>query len=193
MSDDTALGANRRLLVKLVVIAVGMFGFGFALVPFYQKICEVTGINNLLRADVVSNTQIDTSRQVTIEFDANTHALPWRFKPRQSSIVVHPGELAQVNYEVVNTRSQAVTGQAIPSYGPQYAAQYFKKMECFCFTQQTFKPGEARDMPVVFVVDPALPKDVTTITLSYTFFEVAGTAGVQGKTQAPLRGTEGSS
>jgi cytochrome c oxidase assembly protein subunit 11 len=171
--------ANRTLLLKLTVIAVLMFGFGFALVPFYKKICEATGINNLLQADEVVNTQVDRSRLITIEFDANTHDLPWRFKPLQSSLTVHPGEIAQVAYEVVNTRDQPVTGQAVPSYGPRVAGQYFKKMECFCFARQTLNAGETRQMPVVFVVDPALPQDVTTITLSYTFFEIAGTASKQ--------------
>ncbi len=170
---------NRRLLAKLALVAVGMFGFGFALVPFYKKICEVTGINNLLAADEAArSTQVDYSRQVTVEFDANIHGLAWQFKPLQSSIVVRPGELAQVTYEVVNTRERAVSGQAIPSYGPKLAGQYFRKMECFCFTRQTLAAGEVKQMPVVFVVDPALPKDVNTITLSYTFFEIEGaTAG----------------
>lgn len=170
---------NRRLLAKLALVAVGMFGFGFALVPFYKKICEVTGINNLLAPDEAArSTQVDYSRQVTVEFDANVHGLAWQFKPLQSSIVVRPGELAQVAYEVVNTRDRAVSGQAIPSYGPKLAGQYFRKMECFCFTRQTLAAGEAKQMPVAFVVDPALPKDVNTITLSYTFFEVEGaTAG----------------
>jgi cytochrome c oxidase assembly protein subunit 11 len=169
--------ANRQLLIKLAVVAAGMFGFGFALVPFYKAICEAAGINNLLQPDeVAANGQIDRSRTVTIEFDANTHDVPWRFKPRQASLTVHPGELAHVVYEVQNTRPIATTGQAIPSYGPRSAAQYFRKLECFCFTQQALQAGETRAMPVAFVVDPALPADVNTITLSYTFFEVAGTA-----------------
>jgi len=173
--------ANRVMLRKLLIIAVAMFGFGFALVPFYQKICEVTGINNILKADeVVKNTQVDTSRTITVEFDANTRALAWNFQPLQVSVKVHPGELTQVAYEVKNTLPYAVTGQAIPSYGPQYAAEYFKKLQCFCFTQQTLKANEVRQMPVVFVIDPGLPKDVNTITLSYTFFEVDGSRGQPG-------------
>ena len=173
--------ANRVMLRKLLIIAVAMFGFGFALVPFYEKICEVTGINNILNADVVAkNTQVDTSRTITVEFDANTRALAWNFQPLQVSVKVHPGELTQVAYEVKNTLPYAVTGQAIPSYGPQYAAEYFKKLQCFCFTQQTLKANEVRQMPVVFVIDPGLPKDVNTITLSYTFFEVDGSRGQPG-------------
>lgn len=168
---------NRRTLARLLVMAVVMFGFGYALVPFYQKICEVTGINNLLNPDEpVRSTQIDATRTVTIEFDANTHGLPWSFKPGQASVTVHPGELVHVKYLVQNMRDRAVTGQAIPSYGPQLAGQHFRKLDCFCFSRQTLGPGEAKEMPVVFVIDPALPRDVGTITLSYTFFEVAGTA-----------------
>lgn len=165
---------NRRLLVRLAVAAVVMFGFGFLLVPFYEKICEVTGINNLLKPDTAANTQVDLTRTVTIQFDANTHDLPWQFRPLQTQISVHPGELATVAYEVSNTRSEPVTGQAVPSYGPQLAGQYFRKLECFCFARQTLAAGEKRTMPVAFVVDPGLPADVKVITLSYTFFEIAG-------------------
>lgn len=173
---DTAR-ANRRLLRKLVVVALGMFGFGFALVPFYEKICEVTGIRNLLKPDELpANTQVDTARTVTIEFDSNTHDIAWTFRPVVRSVTLHPGELATVTYEVRNALDRPVTGQAVPSYGPQHAAKYFRKMECFCFRQQTLAPGEVREMPVTFVVDPSLPADVNTITLSYTFFEVAGRA-----------------
>lgn len=179
-----APAANRRLLIKLAVVALVMFGFGFALVPFYKQICEAAGINNLLNPDAVGNTQVDASRTVTVEFDANTHDLPWRFKPMRNSMKVHPGEIAQVAYEVVNTRDQAVSGQAVPSYGPRLAGQYFKKIECFCFTPQILNPRETRRMPVVFVIDPALPKDVGTITLSYTFFEVEGAAPKQVKAPA---------
>lgn len=165
---------NRRLLVRLAVAAVVMFGFGFLLVPFYEKICEVTGINNLLKPDTVANTQVDATRTITIQFDANIHDLPWRFRPLQTQVKVHPGELVTVAYEVSNARNEPVTGQAVPSYGPQLAGQFFRKLECFCFSKQTLAAGEKRTMPVAFVVDPGLPADVTTITLSYTFFEVAG-------------------
>ncbi len=169
---------NRRLLRKLLVVSIAMFGFGFALVPLYEKICQVTGIRSLLRPDhvVANNTQVDRSRQVTIEFDSNTHKLPWTFKPITSHIDVHPGELTQVVYEVRNNQDRAITGQAIPSYGPQLAAQFFKKVECFCFDKHTLGPGEVRQMQVVFVVDAALPKNINTITLSFTFFEVEGGA-----------------
>ena len=173
----TQAQSNLLTMRKLFVVAVAMFGFGYALVPFYQKICEVTGINSLLKPDEVTNTQVDAARFVTIEFDSNLRSkLPWTFRPLQTSVRIHPGELATVMYEIRNNSDRAVTGQAIPSYGPQLAVRYFKKLECFCFTQQTLQPGEAKQMPVVFVIDKALPDDVNTITLSYTFFEVEGAA-----------------
>ena len=165
---------NRALLIKLGVVAVAMFGFGFALVPFYDKICEVTGIRGIARPDEVRNTQVDYTRTVRMEFDANVRKMPWQFRPLEAVVDVHPGEVRQVMYEVVNTTDRPVTGQAIPSYGPPHAGQYFRKLDCFCFTQQTLQPGERRQMPVVFVVDGALPKDVPAVTLSYTFFEVEG-------------------
>ncbi|PHV11618.1 cytochrome c oxidase assembly protein [Chitinimonas sp. BJB300] len=171
------MAENRRMLAKLLVVAVGMFGFGFALVPFYEQICQATGINNLLRPDEVTNTQVDLQRTVTVQFDANLRSdLPWRFAPEQTSLKVHPGQLVQVMYDIESNANRTIVGQAIPSYGPAKAAEYFNKLECFCFTQQTFRPDEKRRMPVVFVVDSKLPSDIHTITLSYSFFEVAGTA-----------------
>lgn len=172
------LNPNQKLFAKLAAVAIGMFGFGYALVPFYYEICAAWGVNALgeVRAEP-ANTQVDKTRTITVEFDANAHGLPWRFRPLVNHIEVHPGELATVEYEVVNERGEAITGQAVPSYGPERAAEYFRKIECFCFSQQTLAPGETRRMPVVFVVDPRLPKDVTNIALSYTFFEVAGRGG----------------
>jgi cytochrome c oxidase assembly protein subunit 11 len=168
---------NRRLSRRLGLVAVLMFGFAFALVPFYNQICVALGINNLDQPAVVTNTQVDTSRTVTIELDSNAHNMPWRFRPLVGHVKVHPGEITMVEYEIVNVREAPVTGQAVPSYGPQRAGEYFQKVECFCFTQQTLAAGETRRMPVVFVVDPKLPRDVETIALSYTFFEVAGRGG----------------
>ena len=168
---------NLRLSRRLAVVAVAMFGFGFALVPFYEQICAALGVNSLLRPDDVTNTQVDLSREVVIELDSNAHDLPWRFKPLVNHVTVHPGELTTVEYEVVNVRGAPVTGQAVPSYGPQHAGEYFKKLDCFCFTQQTLEAGETRRMPVTFVVDPKLPRDITSIAVSYTFFQVAGRGG----------------
>jgi cytochrome c oxidase assembly protein subunit 11 len=165
---------NRRLSTRLAIVALAMFGFGFALVPFYNQICAALGINSLEKPQEVANSQVDFSREVVIELDANAHNLPWRFKPLVSHVTVHPGELKTVEYEIVNVREAAVTGQAVPSYGPQHAGEYFMKIECFCFTQQTLAAGEVRRMPVTFVVDPKLPASVKSIALSYTFFEVPG-------------------
>lgn len=175
--DQETRGLNRQLLGKLLVIAVMMFGFGYALIPVYKQICEVLGINVLTQKDgtvtLDQNTQVDLSRTITVEFDGNAQG-PWRFRPVVASVKVHPGQLQTVLYEVVNTQPRTVQAQAIPSYAPQSAAPHFKKVECFCFKQQTLKANEARQMPVVFYIDPALPRDVKTITLSYTFFEIAG-------------------
>jgi len=173
---------NGRMFGKLLMVAILMFGFGFALVPFYEKICEVTGINVLARRDKLDysearefakNTQVDASRTITVEFDANVQGA-WTFKPQQAYMKVHPGELATVTYEVVNATSKNLVGQAIPSYAPRHSASHFKKLECFCFQQQELQANEKREFPVVFVIDPKLPDDIRTITLSYTFFEVAG-------------------
>lgn len=169
--------ANLVILRKLLIVALAMFGFGFALVPFYKKICEVTGINNVLKADEVANSRVDATRLLTVEFDTNVRDdLAWTFTPDEKNVRIHPGELTQVMFEASNHSGRAVTGQAIPSYGPQLAGRYFKKLECFCFTQQTLQPGEVRRMPVVFVIERELPQDVNTVTLSYTFFEIEGTA-----------------
>ena len=176
MNEQQRAG-SRRTFTRLSIVAVAMFGFGYALVPFYDQICKALGVNSLVEqnAPLAANTQVDLTRTVTIEFDANAHGMPWSFKPAVRHMAVHPGQLVQVDYEVANVRSAPVTGQAVASYGPRLAGQYFKKLECFCFTQQTLAGGETRKMPVTFVVDPTLPAEINTITLSYTFFEVAGT------------------
>lgn len=173
---------NVKMVGKLAVVAAGMFAFGYALVPLYKAICEFTGINVLALGDrevpgatsrLPANTQIDVSRTVTIEFDANARG-PWDFKPAQRSVEVHPGELTTVMYEFQNIQDRRMSAQAIPSYAPRNAMAHFNKVECFCFNQYTLEPGEKKQWPVAFVIDPKLPKDVTTITLSYTFFEVGG-------------------
>jgi len=171
---------NRRMLGKLLVAALLMFGFGYALVPLYKAICDALGINVLSVSELQtgagplpSNGQVDLSRTVTVEFDANARG-PWDFKPAQSSIAVHPGQLATVMYEFRNRQNRTMAAQAIPSYAPAVAMSYFNKLECFCFSEHLLKPGESKQWPVAFVVDAKLPKDVKTITLSYTFFEVGG-------------------
>jgi cytochrome c oxidase assembly protein subunit 11 len=173
---DEARRSNRLLLAKLGIVVLVMFGFGFALVPFYDQICKATGLRDIDTPDEVTNTQIDLTRSVRLELDANASKLPWRFRPLTPIVTVHPGEVTQVIYEVENLSDRPVTGQAVPSYGPQLAAEYFRKLECFCFTRQVLAPHEKRQMPVLFVIDPKLPRDVPAITLSYTFFEVEGNA-----------------
>ena len=176
------LADNRRMLGKLLVVALLMFGFGYALVPMYRAICEALGVNVLSLAEQRReaaaggrslNTQVDTTRTITVEFDANARG-PWDFKPAVASLQVHPGELATVMYEFRNKQDRTMAAQAIPSYAPKQAMAHFNKLECFCFNEYTLKPGESKQWPVAFVIDPKLPKDVSTITLSYTFFEVGG-------------------
>jgi cytochrome c oxidase assembly protein subunit 11 len=173
-NPDDRRQANRMLLLKLGVVAAIMFGFGFALVPFYDQICKATGLRNIDAPDRIENSQVDPSRTVRLELDANVRKLPWTFRPLEPIVSVHPGEVVQVVYEVENRTERSLTGQAIPSYGPQLAAAYFKKLDCFCFAKQSIAPHEKRQMPVVFVIDPGLPREVNTISLSYTFFEVEG-------------------
>ena len=173
---------NARMTLKLAVVAGLMFGFGYALVPMYRAICDALGVNVLSlterdagggRAAVPANTQVDLSRTITVEFDANARG-PWEFKPAQRSLQVHPGELATVMYEFRNVQPRTMAAQAVPSYAPQQAMSHFNKVECFCFNEWTLKPGERKQWPVVFYIDRKLPRDVKTITLSYTFFEVGG-------------------
>jgi cytochrome c oxidase assembly protein subunit 11 len=177
-------GDNLRMMGKLAVVAVLMFGFGYALVPIYKAICDALGINVLAVAeqrsgatagarDRPANTQVDWSRTVTVEFDANARG-PWDFRPALRSVQVHPGEVATVMYEFRNMQNRTMAAQAIASFAPMNSAAHFNKIECFCFNEYTLAPGESRQWPVVFYVDAKLPKDVTTITLSYTFFEVGG-------------------
>jgi len=168
---------NTTMLKKLLVVTVIMFGFGFAMVPIYKKLCEVTGLNNIIKPDVVTNTQVDTGRSVTMEFDVNVrNDLPWTFRSLEKSVRFHPGEIVQVEFEVRNNSDRALTGQAIPSWGPQIAGRHLRKLDCFCFTQQTLAPGETRRMPVLFVVETTLPTEVNYVTMSYTFFQVEGRA-----------------
>jgi cytochrome c oxidase assembly protein subunit 11 len=173
---------NLKMFGKLAVVTAGMFGFGYAMIPIYKHICELTGINILsvsedqvpggsksgADAKLPGNSQVDLTRTITVEFDANSHG-PWKFRPL---LQVHPGQLASVMYEFQNVQDRRMSAQAIPSYAPSQAAAHFNKLECFCFNQYTLEPGEKKQWPVVFVIDSKLSKDVKTITLSYTFFEV---------------------
>lgn len=184
MSTSRIKADNRRMVAKLAVIAMAMFGFGYALVPIYKHICEALGINVLSLSERAvngtpassRNTQVDASRTITVEFDANARG-PWEFKPAQRSVDVHPGEMVTVMYEFRNVQNREMSAQAIPSYAPKQATAHFNKLECFCFNEYRLQPGESKQWPVVFYIDPKLPKDVRTITLSYTFFEVGGKGG----------------
>jgi len=161
---------NRQLMGKLLVICVGMLGFGFAMVPMYRQICEAIGISDT-RAVGSVNTQVDASREVKVELIANSAGLPWRFEAMDKAVTLNPGQLATVRYRVVNDLGRPVTAHAVMNTAPAAAARYIVKQECFCFTDQTLQPGETREMPVVFRVSAEAPKDLTTISLSYTFFE----------------------
>lgn len=164
---------NAEMLRKLLIFSVVMFGFGYAMVPLYEKFCEVTGIYELQRPDVLDkSTKVDETRVINIQLDANVRGLPWSFRPLQSAIQVHPGKSAEVKYEISNQSDKTLAGQAIPSYSPRNLERYLKKFECFCFTRQELEGGESRQMSVRFVIDPDLPKDVHTVTLSYTFFSL---------------------
>ncbi len=193
---------NLKMVGKLAVVTAGMFCFGYALIPIYKHICEITGINILSVSErmvpgngttgaavkLPANTQVDLSRTITVEFDANARG-PWEFKPQKRSVQVHPGELATVMYEFQNVQNRRMAAQAIPSYAPHQAASHFNKLECFCFNQYTLEPGEKKQWPVSFVIDPKLSKDVSTITLSYTFFEVGGKTPAAPVAQvAPMNG-----
>lgn len=184
---------NARMLGKLALIAALMFGFGYALVPVYRAICSALGINVLSISErraagfeagaAATNSQVDATRTISVEFDANARG-PWEFKPERRSIDVHPGEMVTVMYEFRNVQPRTMVAQAIPSYAPKQAEPYFDKLECFCFNEQTLAPGESRRWPVVFVVDPKISRDVKTITLSYTFFEVGGKVPAAGQQAA---------
>ena len=192
--DTSLLRDNRLMLAKLALVVCLMFGFGYALVPVYKAICAALGINVLSLAErdasgkswtgawtdlwgnpdaKTRNTQVDTSRIVTVEFDANARG-PWEFKPAKRFVDVHPGEMTTVIYQFRNVQNRAMAAQAIPSYAPKNAMAHFNKVECFCFAEHVLKPGEVREWPVTFMLDSKLPKDIRTITLSYTFFEVGG-------------------
>ncbi|MFZ4623573.1 MAG: cytochrome c oxidase assembly protein [Rhodoferax sp.] len=167
--------SNHRLAVRLGLVALFFVGFGFAMVPLYDAFCRLTGLNGKTNSTPIvadQNTQVDLTRSVKVEF--LSHTMPGvglQFKPEQFSVRVHPGEITRTNYTVKNTSGRIFVGQAVPSVTPAAATQFFEKLECFCFSQQTFQPGETRTMPVVFVVNPNMDRDLGTVTLSYAFFE----------------------
>ena len=164
---------NARVISRLMFVVIGMFGFGFALVPLYDVFCDITGINGKTGDQVTlsDSMKVDTSRLVEVEFIASLNAsMPWEFRPAQHSVTVHPGQPTRIDYVAVNRTDKAIVGQAVPSVAPGHAAEYFQKTECFCFTEQRLEAGEEKQMPVIFIVDPELPDDVSQLALSYTFF-----------------------
>jgi len=172
--------ANQRVVKRLGIAALLMFGFGFAMVPLYDVFCDITGINGktgrIAQEEALSQV-VDEDRLVTVEFLATVHSdLPWEFKPMVRKIKVHPGEITEVNYYARNKTDKLVAGQAVPSLAPGLAAKYFNKTECFCFTRQALGPGEGKKMPLRFIVDPALPENVRTVSLSYTFYQTEAVA-----------------
>jgi cytochrome c oxidase assembly protein subunit 11 len=174
MSDQNQKQSNNSKMVKKLLLAtVMMFGFGYALVPLYNVFCDITGLNGRTsdQAAEVKPVDIDMDRWITVEFLGNVNDnMPWTFKPVLSKIKVRPGEPTRINYYAKNVSPDSIVGNAVPSVSPGQAAKYFTKTECFCFTQQELKSGEEKEMPVVFIVDKNIPKKIHTVTLSYTFF-----------------------
>ena len=168
--------SNKKILILLGFTIVIMFGFGFAMIPLYNVLCKNLGINGKTDKNAyLTSNEIDWSRSIRVEFlTNNNNYLPWDFYPRLQHIQLHPGENILVYFAAKNNSNRLMTVQAIPSVSPGLAAHYLKKTECFCFTQQTFNPGQRRDMPVLFHIDQHLPKNINTITLAYTLFDTSG-------------------
>lgn len=168
---------QQKLLVLLSLLVLGMFAFGFALVPIYNSLCKSLGINGKTNPEAiaydVSKASIDTEREILVEFVAtNNSGVPWAFYPKTTKIKVHPGEIVKLAFYAENKTDHRMAVQAIPSVTPGIAAKYLKKTECFCFTQQILNGHEAMNMPLLFHLDTALPDNVKTVTLSYTLFDV---------------------
>ncbi|MDP5029846.1 MAG: cytochrome c oxidase assembly protein [Paraglaciecola sp.] len=173
MTDQTK--QNKSLILKLLAIVLGMFGFGFALVPLYDVFCDLTGLNGKTSntAAVYEAVDIDESRYVTVEFITRINTgMSWQFEVETQQVKVHPGEMNQVNFSAKNPGARAIVGQAVPSVSPGTAAIYLNKTECFCFEQQILQAGEKIIMPMRFYVDPQIPKDMTYFTVQYTLYDV---------------------
>ena len=171
-----SVSKHKRTASRLLIVVVIMFGFGYALVPLYDLICDVTGLNGktgqISEAESLSQ-EADTTRIIKIQFIASVGSgAPWDFYPTVFEMDVHPGGVYNTTFKAVNKTSLPLVGQAVPSLVPREASLYFNKTECFCFNRQDFKPGESRDMPVQFVVDRDIPKHIDSLVLSYTFFNI---------------------
>lgn len=181
MTLDTQ-SAQTKLTFRLLMVVIGMFGFGFAMVPLYDVICDITGLNGKTAGQYVNDKPmvVDPDREITIQFLTNNNAnMPWEFRPVLRSIKVRPGEMYETNFFARNPAGQPMTAQAIPSVTPFYAAAYLHKTECFCFNQQHLASGESIDMPLRFIVDSQIPDDIHTLTLSYTLFDITDQVGGQ--------------
>lgn len=166
--------ANKRTVRRLLLVVAGMFGFVFALIPLYSVFCDITGLNGKTsgKPAVAALVEPDLSRTVMVEFVASVNeTMPWDFRPQVSRMEVHPGQTYRTSFYARNRTDGSMVGQAIPSVTPGQAARHFKKTECFCFTEQQFAAGEGRDMPLLFMVDPELPREIEVLTLAYTFFD----------------------
>ncbi|WP_293746268.1 cytochrome c oxidase assembly protein [uncultured Paraglaciecola sp.] len=181
MNSPSSQSKNNKMVVKLLAIVVGMFGFGFALVPLYDVLCDALGINGKTSdvAAVYESVEIDESRLITVDFITRSNTgMPWEFRAETRQVKVHPGQLNQVDFYVRNPAKTAIVGQAVPSVSPGPAAIYMNKTECFCFEQQTLQAGEELLMPMQFYVDPQLPEDITYFTVQYTLYNVTASADV---------------
>jgi len=179
--DTRGKPRHGRSAIKMVLVAVGMFGFGYLLVPLYDVFCEITGLNGktgrVAEAAVEASYEADTSRMVTVQFVANNNlGMPWGVQPEVASMEVHPGQVYATSFRASNPTAHHTVGQAVPSVAPTVASRFFNKTECFCFDRQPLEAGESKDMPVRFVVSPSLPRHVKTVTLAYTFFDVSDQA-----------------
>ena len=197
MQEQQLNKVNSKTTRRLLLIVLAMFGFGFALSPLYSAMCKAFGINGRFieiqngsydsSASVAKITEVDKSRSVTVQFTASRNQnMHWEFRPEENTVKVNPGEVRVVKFYAKNLTDKTVIAQAVPSIVPSRAVKYFNKIECFCFTQQTFKPGEARDMPLRFVVDPNLPKNISTVTLAYTFFDTQQNQSRKEKTDSTI-------
>ena len=176
MKNQSPTSSTKRLVRKLFLAAVGMFVFGFALVPLYDVICDITGLNGKTSGRYTvaeAEPMVVSDREITVQFMAQNGAgMAWEFHPNDTQVKVHPGEVRVVSYRAKNPTDAVMIGQAIPSVAPNEAAQYFKKLECFCFAEQTLEPGEEVDMAIRFFVDENIPEKITKLTLSYSLFDV---------------------
>jgi cytochrome c oxidase assembly protein subunit 11 len=181
MKSDVTPVNNKKVVRKLLLAVGGMFVFGFALVPLYDVICDITGLNGKTggRVEIAeAGLLVDESREITVQFIAHHNAeMGWDFQPSVAQLVVRPGEVNVVSYRVTNPKNDVMVGQAIPSVAPNAAAAHLNKIECFCFEEQTLEAGETADMPIRFFIDPELPANITKVTLSYTLYDITDKSG----------------